>query len=218
MEIEALNQCLEYIQLTSKKSEIEKFIPLIGALSGALFGTTITLLAASRKERRAEKNKLICCNEDVAKIQMSIEKFMRQLMPMMEAAALKNKLVKHSFPDNINSLCLANYFTDVAHKYNKEQRNWVQVIINNVEVMNASLKKLTKPSEAGTPFQFSLLLLNSASTAMRTWKLCQSVIDKKKFDMNVEELVLKIGLSEDQISYRNLLALNAENDNNTLGL
>lgn len=218
MDIETLNQCLQYVQLTRPKSDFDKFIPLIGALCGAVVGGSITYFITRQKDQRSEKNKLTCCMEDVGKIQDSTDSFIKELMGAMQATALKQDLVRHRLPYNISPLCLGRYFTDIAHVFNREQRSWIQEVMSDLESVNEKIPKIISRKDVHSPYDYSVLLLNASAAAINASKVCRKIISGKELVVGDAELFNEIGCTNDQVSYRGMLIKNIDNNNNFLGL
>ncbi|WP_460417971.1 hypothetical protein [Pseudomonas sp. microsymbiont 2] len=218
MDIDALNQCLQYIELTRPMGEFDKFIPVGSALFGTLIGVSATFFIANWKEKRVENNKFDCCNEDLIKVQESVGMYLKQLLIMMEALAKRQSIYRHRMPHSISPLFLESYFTDVAHKYSKEQRSWIQELMVDLESVNEKTPLIITPEATGSSYDYSRLLLNAGAAAVSVWELCQSVADKERLKIDTSTILRRIGCTEGQIHHRDMLVGNASNGNTTLEL
>ena len=227
MDIENFNQCLQYLQiaqvsqlaeLAKEKGPIEKFIPLIGTLSGAVVGFFLTQLVSRSKENKTESNKTMCCKEDISRLQESVQLLIKEAYRASENIALKEVSVTHQFPASISSLFLAEYFTDVAHKFNKEQRHWIQLALQNIEEINKLLVIMRTSKTPTNGYPYSLHLLNLTNIGTRTWLACQSTLKKETEKLSSDELARAAGCTEDDINYKNMLEKNAKARNNFLDL
>lgn len=217
MDIESFSQCIEYMQANHVKLTADKFIPVVSALGGALMGFYLNYLSSSLKEGRASKNKLMCCNENVRQIQGSVSQLLLELCKLMECVAFKKKPARHNLPGSISFLYLNEYFSDVAHKFSREQREWVQQLITEVEIINKSLPALWEKNVSSF-YDYSLALLNLSSRAMMAWSMCENVVRGAHFDTTNKELLELIGATKDQVYCYFGLVENAEVVDEKLGL
>lgn len=218
MDIETFSQCLQYMKSTETVSTIKEFIPLIAASTGVVVGFLLNQLATNSKENKLASNKLTCCEEDIQKIQEALEDLIKEAFCTMKPVVLKERITAHNFPDSVSSLCLDEYFTDIAHKYNKDQRYWIQLILQNIKTINEKLTSITHPQPTKSTHRYSIDLLNMTSNSVLVWGLCRSVLEKKHVELKTKELAEYLECNSDQISYWNLLVSNADNGNNTLDL
>ncbi|WP_153772398.1 hypothetical protein [Pseudomonas sp. MNR3A] len=217
MDIESFSQCIDYMQVNQVKMTVDKFIPVASALSGALMGFYLNYLSSSRKEGRASKNKLMCCGENVRQIQGSVVQLLLELCKLMECVAFKKKPARHNLPGSISSLYLNEYFSDVAHKFSKEQREWVQQLLTEVEIINKALPELWE-KDVSSFYGHSLALLNLSSRAMTAWNKCENIVRGVYFDTTNKDLLELIGATNDQVYCYFALVENAEVTDEKLGL
>lgn len=218
MDIETFSQCLQYIKSTNSASPIKEFIPLMTATAGVIGGFLLNHYSAGSKEKKLASNKLMCCKEDIQRIQEALEDLIRESFCTMKFVVIKETITAHNFPDSVSSLCLDEYFTDIAHKYNKDQRCWIQLILQNIKTINDKLANITNPKSIKNTHRYSLELLNMTNSSVLVWGLCSSVLENKNVEPETTELAKSLGCTADQIVYWNLLVRNAENKNDTLNL
>lgn len=218
MDIENFNQCLHYLQNSQGRSLVEKFIPLISTLGGVAGGFLLTQAANKSKEKRATSNKIMCCKEEIQRIQELLNELLKETLKIMPALVLRDPLKSHSYPHNVGSLYLAEYFTEIAHKFTIQERRWIQTIIQNIESINAKLPTLREAPNSENYYKKSIEILNITNISVRTWKLCENILITNDTELDIEATLIAIGCSEDQVANRNLLIVNANNSNNTLAL
>jgi len=217
MDVESFSQCIQYMQANQVKFTVDKFIPVASALVGALMGFYLNYLSSSFKESRARENKLMCCNENIGQIQKSVVQMLLELCKLMECVAFKKKPGRHNLPGSISFLYLNEYFSDVAHKFSEEQRQWVQQLLTEVELVNKALPALWE-NDVHSFYDYSLALLNLSSRAMTVWSVCEDISRGEHFDTTNKELLESIGASKEQLYCYFSLVDNAERSDEKLGL
>ncbi|MGY2438093.1 hypothetical protein [Pseudomonas sp. SDO52101_S400] len=220
MDVESFNQCLIYMQsVAPNKSLIEKFLPAIGGVSGAVLGFLLTSMVAFSKERKVLANKLMCCNEDVARVQSSVEQLIKELFKILMCISVGDLPKGHGLPTNIGALCLSEYFKDVAHKFSKNQRYLIQATLENTSEINSLIDVLQRSSSLEDKYKYSLGLLSAIGLALQISNGCKNIIgntNKEQLDQ-IEELE-RIGVSSSEIKAFLLLKSNASNQNDILKL
>ncbi|MEE3935451.1 hypothetical protein V2I68_07790 [Pseudomonas viridiflava] len=222
MDIENFNQCLQYLQSVNlEKSAFAKYIPVLAAITGGALGFGLNSLATRKKEGNLEKNKTMCCNEEAQIIQETLEQTMLELMDMMTKLASKIEITKSELPTTITSGYISNHFTDIAHKYTKEQRHWLQAMMVFTESLNKRLDAIQNPERGFLSFENSIDLLNAGNDTIKAWMHCKSFLvntDSTFSDAHVAEKLLIIGASQEQLDARTALIENVETRNSLLNI
>lgn len=216
MDVESFSQCLQYMNATSAKFSLDKLIPVCSALGGAIIGFTLNYLTSNKKERQAAQNKIMCCEEDVERIRIYSYKAVKAIGELCITTAQSRRITHHSVP-SISSMCLSEYFIDVAHKFNSSQRESVQKLILNLEVLNKRTDELLD-SKLREPYNQSTALLNSMVTAATILGECEDFKRKEIVSYSVEEVFGWAGATTEEIQAFMTLKDNAAEGNKILKL
>lgn len=222
MDIENFNQCIQYLQSSgSGKTTLERYLPVFAALSGGLAGFLLNYLSAGRKEARSDKNKIMCCNEDVEKTQEILKHTILEVMKMTNALVQKKRITTHTLPNKINTLCLSKYFTEIAHKYTKTRRLNIQLLLENIEALNEHIIEAHEPKKGFVSYENSVTLLNVSSKAMKAWFCCQGITADEEVtsaNLDADSESIKIGATLEQLEARNKLIENLKSNNTLINL
>lgn len=219
MEIDSFNQCLAYMQVAfEKKSLVEKFLPLIGALGGAFIGFFLNYFASHSKESKTARNKLMCCNEDIEKIRESLILVIKELFRLGVLISNRELPKGHKLPTGISALCLSEYFADVAHKFSGEQRYQIQRILEDMKALNTLLPILQARDTLSDKYRYSLKLTNTIILAVKIYNSCEGAINKKTSKEESVNNLKNIGANDDEIQAFSKLKENGNNENKTLSL
>ncbi len=222
MDIENFNQCIQYLEMTiHDKSMLERYIPILAALSGGLVGFFLNSLSTRKKETKSDKNKMMCCDEDIQKIIETLNDTILELMRMMVALVEKNKITSNQLPLSISSLYLSSYFIEIAHKYTTDQRLWIQSLMENLSILDKKLAVAQHPEKGFLSFKNSINIVNTLNYSFRARMYCQSVLHGENLLISESESdkhALLLGATEEQVKARNTLKQNILDHNNLLNL
>jgi hypothetical protein len=220
MDVEGFNQCLMYVQAAvSNKSLVEKFIPVIGTIGGAVLGFLLTNAVAFSKERKVLKNQIMCCNEDVHRVKSSVDHLTKEIFKIMMCISVNSLPKGHDLPMGLSALCLSEYFKDVAHKFSKNQRYLIQSTLEDVAEVNSVVEVLQKSSSLEDKYKYSLGLLNAVALALQISSNCKHIIaDTSEVGLDQKKELQSVGVSSAEIEAFLLLKNNASNQNGILKL
>lgn len=215
MDVETFAQCLQYIQVTKSSFSAEKLIPVGAAFGGAIIGFGLNYLSSTRKENKTSKNKEMCCKEDVEKIKKSTHKVVTEICNLCIIVNNRARPSYHQVPLHVSSLCLDEYFIDVAHKFSKSQRESVQMLLSSLKTLNNRLPALTEGGSFPT-YTYSTMLLNIALGAMEIWSHCEDFTRDQIVNYTEAEMLEWLSLTNDQIISFQALKENASACNTIL--
>jgi len=220
MDMESFSQCMQYLQsTTTSKSSIELFIPLISAATGVILGFGLNYLTSTLKENKSNANKLNCCREDLEQTEESLKKLVRELYKLASGIVEGKAPTIHQLPNKIGSLCLPEYFTEVAHKFSKKQRLRIQSLLQGMEALNDLLTEASAPPKGPMSYRHSTVLVNSVHTALECWSFCRCIeTDKELPDDNISSYIKEMGVTNKQYEDINLLIENSRKHNSILNL
>ena len=158
----------------------------------------------------------MCCNEDIDRLQLSLKEILKELYSLAERIHNKKEMKSHTLPTSLNILYLDEYFIDVAHKFNKEQRATIQNIFSEMQELNANLTSLKKRESQIDRFALSRLLSNFTLLALNTYKNCKSI--KNKSQPTDSGLINELEITTDQVQSLKQIRINIINENSTLNL
>lgn len=224
MEIDSFSQCLQYLQaITPEKGQLERYvpIPIASALFGGILGFGLNALLAKYKEESLDANRVMCCSEEVQRIKEALELTLLELMNLASQLVAKIDIATNQLPTKISSPYISKHFTDAAHKHTKEQRSCIQSMIEHIDSLNNRLPFMHEPEKTFVSFDTSVHLLNSSGDALKAWRCCQGFIDKKVsiiLEDQVNDQLILMGATQEQVDARALLAKNARSHNSVLRL
>lgn len=217
MDFESFSQCLNYVQLSSQsKTLLDKILPVAGALLGTVLGFALNYGTGRIKESKSTSNKIMCIGEDIEVINHALNEAAKECARLISLLIKGERLAGNRLPGSISGLCIDSYFIDVAHKYSRNQRYWIQLILERLKEVNI---KLSGWDGGLTAYEKSAALLNMISISVETARLCKmsqlgSYIDH--FDI-IPYLEL-IGTEGPHIAACDLAMRNLREENTVLGL
>ncbi|SDQ55201.1 hypothetical protein SAMN05216487_2466 [Pseudomonas sp. UC 17F4] len=219
MDIESFSLCLSYMELIKPKSNhIDKIIPVAGTLLGTFFGYALNQFTSNRKESKAVKNKLLCCDEDIQRLKHALDKLICESIRIMGEINRHRRPTSHQLPAKLSAFYLSEHFIELAHKFSTNQRYWVHLLIENLDEMNSHLDMIIN-EKSHDLFILSAELVSTVGLAGTMHALCQSFQDdKKQFKNTPEEQLEALGLNPEEIAIFTSLSENAEENNRTLKL
>ncbi|MGN8120886.1 hypothetical protein ACTJK9_03895 [Pseudomonas sp. 22082] len=219
MDFDSFNQCLAYIEFSKEeKSLVVKFLPIIGALSGALIGFFLNYASTHSKENKIIKNKILCCKEDVDSVRDSLQIILKELFRIAGLISRREPLPGHNLPTNVSSLCLSEYFSDVAHKLSSEQRFQIQRILEDIKALNSILEIIQKRDSLKDKFTYSLKLSNSIILGLRIYATCKQTFNDEIVNKIEGNDFQELGIDQAELSAFFALKENGNNENQSLNL
>ena len=218
MDIESFNQCLGYLQASLQgKGTLDKALPILGTLVGAVFGFALNYFAGRGKENNAAKNKLMCIEEDVMAIEHSLDELNKEALRMISLIVKKTPARGNYLPLSISALCLESYFIDVAHKYSRQQRYWIQLLISRLEEISDALVEIK--DFKGPMYTRAVNLLNLIGLAVNCSRFCKMIMQGEILeDEGVVSWLRVMNVSEEHLDAYSRAFENAEVHNTTLEL
>lgn len=217
MDVENFALCLQYVQSTHPGFTLDKLIPVGAAFGGAIIGFGLNHFSSTKKENKASQNKKMCCEEDIAKIKRQTTTVASEVCNLCKILLEGRRPNHHRVPNHVSSLCLDEYFIDVAHKFNKDQREAIQMLLASLKILNSRLPELTNGGHA-SDYSYSTLLLNLSLGALEVWGHCEDFQRGTITHYSEEEVYKWLGLTDEQITSLNSLQANAKADNTELHL
>lgn len=219
MDIESFSQCMAYMQsLAQSKSNFERALPIVGTIAGAILGFTLNFISTSYKESKATKNKIMCNDEEVHRINNSLEHLIQETSRLLLRVVSKEHLTDHRLPSKINSTCIDKYFTDVAHKYSQNQRYWLQLLLSQLKDINSKLSDL-QSIDTTKKFITSKTLLSTIAVATFASRLCEMILTNMKIpDHEIIEKLKALKIPDETLEAYLCAERNADNQNSVLGL
>ena len=219
MDFDSFNQCLAYIEFSKEeKSLTVKFLPIVGTLFGALIGFFLNYFSSRSKESKATNNKILCCKEDIYRVRDSLQSILKELFRIAVLISRQESLSGHNLPTNVSSLFLSEYFADVAHKLNSEQRFQIQRILEDVKALNLVLSIIQQRESLKDKFTYSLKLSNSIILNLRIYTTCKQVFNDDKVNKAESEDLAELGIDQSELGAFFALKENGKNKNKNLNL
>jgi len=201
-----------------KKSILEKFLPIIGALSGAFIGFFLNYISTHSKENKTINNKLLCCKEDVHRIRDSLRTVLKELFRIAGLISGRESPSGHNLPTNISTLCLSEYFADVAHKFSSEQRFQIQRILEDAKALNFILGVIQKRETLKDKFIYSLKLSNAIILGLRIYTSCKQANGEATNEEAEGGDLNDLDIDQREVKAFFMLKENGNNENQTLNL
>lgn len=177
MDIENFQQCLSYIEYARPaKNSLEKIIAVGGTLAGAALGFALNYFHAKSKESRSTKNKLMCCDEDVHRIRAYLTMEIKEVLRLNSKLVSRKPLIDYRLQDSISTLLIDEYFPEVAHKFSRNQRYWLQELLNNLKIVNSMLSEIKEGKRIGKPYEMTLSCLSFIDSAAFSSYLCTMIL------------------------------------------
>lgn len=217
MDIESFSQCLNYLQASAQsKGYFEKSLPIAGALIGTALGFFLNYSSGRIKENKAAQNKIMCINEDLAVINHSLDELAKEATRLITLLVQKQPLSGNRLPGSISSLCLDSYFIEVAHKYSKNQRYWIQLLLARVKEINIKLGSLHEDQDLYTR---SITLMNMISLAVECARLCKMSLSNILTDhISIHSYLEELDIPSEDFEAYKYAESNAKAQNAVLGL
>lgn len=218
MDIENFNQCLSYLQASLQgKGTFERVLPIVGTLVGAVLGFALNYLAGRGKENKTARNKLMCIDEDVMAIEHSLNEMSKEAVRMISLVVQKATPSGNYLPLSVSALCLESYFIDVAHKYSRQQRYWIQLLISRLKEISCALEEIK--DFKGSIYMRSINLLNLIGLAVNCSRFCKMIMQGKIVtDEGVVNYLRELDVSEEYLEAYNRAFENAAVRNAALQL
>lgn len=216
MDVDTFAQCLQYIQATHSGFTVEKLIPVGAAFAGAILGFGLNYATSTRKENKTNQNKKLCCEEDIHKIRRDTAKVASEVCNLCIILTSGANTTHHQVPIHVSSLCLDEYFIDVAHKFTKPQRESIQMLLGSLKILNERLPALT--NRAKSDFVYSTILLNLANCAIHAWSHCEDFLRGEITDFTQDEVYDSLNLTPEQMKALMALQTNTKSNNTELNL
>lgn len=177
MDIDSFQQCLSYVELSNPaKGYIDKIITASGALAGAALGFTLNYIHSKSKESTSEKNKIMCCKEDIHRVHAYLARVMIDSVQMTSILINRRSLLDNNFVDFVSSLLLEKYYSEIAHRFTKNQRIWIQELISNLQIVNSKLLEFKKLTITGNTYQATLILFSLTDGAASCAHYCSMIL------------------------------------------
>ncbi|MBF7144662.1 MULTISPECIES: hypothetical protein [Pseudomonas] len=219
MDMDGFAQCLSYIQATTVKSWVDKFLPLMGTVLGAGLAFSLNYYSTARKEARAKIAKKECCEEDIHELMHICKQALVNLLEICEPIATKARPIGHNLPSTVSLPLLDKYYPEIAHSFSVDQRYWIKLVFRYVYDVNKYLDILTKHESETSLFRISLLIINLEPFLLEAYKRCYCILSNKKFEFSDrDEALAELGVTREQIDSLNILKSNAEKENTILRL
>lgn len=219
MDIDGFAQCLTYIQATTVKTSVDKFLPLAGAIVGAGLAFGLNYFSTTRKEAKTKVAKKKCCEEDIHELMHICKHTMGSLLEICEIIATKNRPTGHSLPSAVSLPLLDKYYPEIAHTFSVDQRYWIKLIFRHAADINKDLELLVKQEAETSLFSMSILVINLEICLLEVYKHCYCIMSDNKFEFSEhDEALVELGMAQERIAWLNMLKSNAEKANSTLNL
>lgn len=219
MDMDSFAQCLSYVQATTVKSWLDKFLPLVGTIVGAGVAFTLNYYSTTRKEAKAKIAKKECCEEDIHELMHICKQALVNLLEICETIAMKDRPVGHNLPSTVSLPLLEKYYPEIAHQFSVDQRYWIKLVFRHVYDVNKFLDVITKYESETSLFRISILVINLEPFLLEAYKRCHCILSNKKFEFSDhDEALAELGATREQINTLNILKSNAEKENTILGL
>ncbi|KWS33600.1 hypothetical protein [Pseudomonas syringae] len=219
MDIESFSQCITYLQNSAPaRNAIEKALPIVGTLAGTFLGFILNFSWTLHKESRSNKNKLMCMDEDTHRINHFLLEMTKQYAEHLKKVVIRDYPTSHNLPSEIHSSCIEEYFTEVAHKYTKNQRYWLQELSSQLKYINTNLSDIRTREEID-PYNLSKKFLDGISSALFCSKLCVMIMKNETLpDIPLEKQLELLGISPVAVQAYVVARANADNKNSHLHL
>jgi hypothetical protein len=217
MDIDSFSQCLSFMQTTNpSKALVDKALPLAGALFGTTLGFALNYASSKIKDNKSTKNKLMCINEDIEVIEHALNESAKECARLLTLLIQKSPLVGNRLPGSISGLCIDSYFIDVAHKYSRNQRYWIQLTLERLKEINI---KLGNNSSQSTTYEKSVEIINLLSITIETARLCKmSQLDSRIDHYEMLSHLKSLETPNEYIAACELALNNVTSENSSLGL
>lgn len=219
MDLDGFNQCLAYIQATTVKPTVDKYLPLVGTVVGAGLAFGLNFFSTARKEAKTKAAKKRCCEEDCHELMNICEQSIGSLLELCEALALKKRPAGHNLVSAVSLPLLEKYYPEIAHSFSVDQRYWIKLIFRHVEVINRDLEKLVVAELDTSLYRISIEVINLESILFESYKLCLRIISNKKYEFSEHhEALIELGMNPEHVGWLKMLQDNAESGNGMLNL
>ncbi len=219
MDIDGFAQCLTYIQATTVKTSVDKFLPLAGAIVGAGLAFGLNYFSTNRKEAKTKVAKKKCCEEDIHELMHICKHTMGSLLEICEIIATKSRPTGHGLPSAVSLPLLDKYYPEIAHTFSVDQRYWIKLVFRHAADINKDLELLVKQDAETSLFSMSILVINLEICLFEVYKHCYCIVNDNKFEFSEhDEALVELGMAQERIAWLNMLKLNAEKANSTLNL
>jgi len=219
MDIDGFAQCLTYIQATTVKTSVDKFLPLAGTIVGAGLAFGLNYFSTTRKEAKTKVAKKNCCEEDIHELMHICKHTLGSLLEICETIATKNRPTGHSLPSAVSLPLLDKYYPEIAHTFSVDQRYWIKLIFRHVDDINKDLELLVNQEAETSLFRISILVINLEICLLEVYKRCYCIMNDNKFEFSEhDEALVELGMAQERIVWLSMLKSNAEKANSILSL
>ncbi|WP_027615471.1 hypothetical protein [Pseudomonas sp. LAIL14HWK12:I9] len=219
MDMDAFTQCLTYIQATSLKPSVDKYLPLVGTVVGAALAFGLNYFSTTRKETKTKGAKKDCCVEDIHELMNICKQTLEGLLELCEPLALKNRPTGHNLLPVVSLPLLEKYYPEIAHSFSVSQRYWIKLVFRYVGEINGNLHKLLAAEDETSLYRISIAVVNLESVVFETYKLCYCILGDQQFEFSEHyEALAELGIISDRINWLKMLSENTESGNKKLGL
>lgn len=216
MEMESFSQCLQYIQHVRTPDTLSKIIPVAGTISGVFIGALLNNYLSKRTEKQTLKNQLTCCSEELERIQADTQQILLECCKIFNKFKTGGKFDAVMLPTVISSKYLDDNFNKISHKYSKEQRERINRALTNIEPINKKPPNIASPGN--NLYLYSVLVLNLVNLTLIAWKFCENTRTDMDHDFTPSEILLKIGVTQEQLECFIDIKKNAESLNKYLDI
>ena len=219
MDIDGFAQCLTYIQATTVKTSVDKFLPLAGTIVGAGLAFALNYFSATRKEAKTKVAKKECCEEDIHELMHVCKHTLESLLEICEIIATKNRPTGHNLLSTVSLPLLDKYYPEIAHTFSIDQRYWIKLVFRHIEDINNYLELLMKHEAETSLVRISVLVINLETCLLEVYKRCYCIINDNKFEFSEhDEALAELGMTQERIAWLNMSKSNAEKANSVLCL
>ncbi|MBK5401116.1 hypothetical protein JFU47_31055 [Pseudomonas sp. TH39(2020)] len=219
MDIDGFAQCLTYIQATTVKTSVDKFLPLAGTIVGAGLAFGLNYFSTTRKEAKTKVAKKSCCEEDIHELMHICKHTLGSLLEICETIATKNRPAGHDLPSAVSLPLLDKYYSEIAHTFSVDQRYWIKLVFRHVDDINKDLDLLIRHEAKTSLFRISLLVINLEVCLLEVYKRCYCIMHDNKFEFSEhDEALAELGMDQERIVWLSMLKSNAEKANSVLSL
>jgi hypothetical protein len=202
--------------INPSKGLFDKILPIAGALIGTTLGFALNFSSSKVKDNKSANNKIMCINEDIDALEHALNETAKECARLVSLLIQRSPIVGNRLPGSISGLCIDSYFIDVAHKYSRNQRYWIQLTLERLKEINL---KLGNRSGQSTPYERSVDMLNLLSITIETARLCRMIKLNDYIDHYEMLSHLKtIGTPTEDIAGCDLAINNVNLENASLGL
>ncbi len=130
MELNDFTQCLSYMSsVAQSKTTLELYLQYGTGLAGVVIGFAINRFWEGLKDRSNKKNKMVCIDEDVHRLQYLLKVTAVECLDVL--CDLHDKLPPSSatIPSSFKAPLLEEFFSDVAVKYSSQVRYHLKELI-----------------------------------------------------------------------------------------